>query len=139
MNLDDITEGDLHKISVYMEGLWWYADDADNPFGVAVLVVPNGDRGAYLYTLAEAWRLLKLKQKEPSQLEAIPSSNPVLNKFGWGIRRNGKLMNVSLPVRLYNDEVRAEMKVRAEQRKVDFSNSIKALPELIGLSKDKGR
>jgi hypothetical protein len=139
MTFKDITESELHNIAIYMNGLWWFADDADNPFGVAVLVVPNGDRGAYLYTLAEAWRQMKLKKKEPSQLEAIPSSNSVLNKFGWGIRRNGKLMSVSLPVRLYNNEVRAELKAQAEQREVDFSNSIKVLPELIGLSKGKGR
>jgi hypothetical protein len=82
---------------------------------------------------------MKLDRKEPAQLEALPSKNPILNKFGWGIRRNGKLMSVSLPVRLYNNEVRAELKAQAEQREVDFSNSIKVLPELIGLSKGKGR
>lgn len=114
--IEEVTEKELYKLSVYMQGVWWYADDEDNPFGIALLVCPDGDQMTYLYTLSGARAQLKARTKEPSTLCAGPSKNAALNKFGWGIRQNGKPIAFSLPVRLYNDAVRASLELQESNR-----------------------
>lgn len=104
---EEVSIGELYKLSVYMQGVWWYADDDDNPFGVAMLVCPDEDKATYLYTLRGAQIQLRDRVKVHSDIWAAPNKkNPMMDKFGWRIWQKDAPINYMLPPRLYNDAVR---------------------------------
>ena len=104
---EEVSIGELYKLSIYMQGVWWYADDDDNPFDVAMLVCLDGDKMTYLYTLRGAQIQFVRTEKTPSKLWAAPSKkNPIMDKFGWRIWKDDAPINYMLPPRLYNDAVR---------------------------------
>lgn len=114
---EEVSVGELYKLSIYMQGAWWYADDNDNPFGVALLVCPDGDKATYLYTLRGAQIQFAGHDKFPSKLWAEPNKkNPIMDKFGWRIWKDDALINHMLPPRLYNDAVRGQLQQTEEFR-----------------------
>jgi len=114
---EEVSIGELYKLSIYMQGVWWYADDDDNPFDVAMLVCPDGDKMTYLYTLRGAQIQFVRTEKTPSKLWAAPNKrNSIMDKFGWRICKDDTPINYMLPPRLYNDAVRDKLQQTQEFR-----------------------
>jgi hypothetical protein len=90
----------LWRQALIRKGVWWWADDTDNPFGHALLACPRISSTShlgsmvYLYTLEEAyeWSFPKLIARERS-----PSP---MSKVGWLIYHGNKVTNWTLPPRL---------------------------------------
>jgi len=91
----------ISRLSLIRHGIWWWADDPDNPFGFALLACPRISRTdkmgslVYLYTMEEAvdWKYPKLIARE--------DCDSPLSKLGWVIHRGGDETNWTLPGRLH--------------------------------------
>ena len=96
----DLNRTQFWRLSIIRKGIWWWADDADNPFGYALLACPRISNTrrigsfVYLYTLDEAssWTYPQLIARERS-------SSP-LSKVGWVIYHDKHNTKWTLPGRL---------------------------------------
>jgi len=100
-----------------LRGLWWWADDEDNPFGVALLVCPHPAKPAHfhhppahaeLYTFQEACDKNDEKEVTPKFVATHDRRLP-LSIVGWVIRENGRLTTWTLPPRFEYDNAIEEI------------------------------
>jgi hypothetical protein len=104
------TVGSLEVLSLYLHGRWWFADEEDNPFGLAMFVTPTKEKNlprprVELYTLAEA----RMKRKRPwrycSKIYAEPPRSEILLRFGWNLYYGGRQLEVNLPLRFTPESI----------------------------------
>ena len=140
-----LTVGSLEALAVRLQGRWWFADEEDNPFGLAMLVAPSQGSVAYqpqrrnykkekiieklfqekklntfrmeLYTLAEA----RMKRSKPwrdcSKIYAEPPRSKILLRFGWNLFYGDRQLEANLPIRFTSENVAAFLKDRDALRK----------------------
>ena len=96
----DLNRTQFWRLSIIRKGIWWWADDADNPFGYALLSCPRMSQTrrlgslVYLYTVDEAsdWTYPALIAKERGV-------SP-LSRLGWIIYHDSNRTKWTLPERL---------------------------------------
>ena len=93
----------LKRLSAVRKGIWWWADDKDNPFGYAILACPRISRVknltsmVYLYNLTEAvdWAYPKMIARERSPYK--------ISRLGWVIYYHKNCTKWTLPDRFVPD------------------------------------
>ena len=108
---------ELYEWSKSEGGLWWWANDRDNPFLVPLLAIPKPSKkrtkmAVYLYSIDE----LERKVKTPS-LISKDNRTALLHLAGWPIYQDGTLLSWTLPERLQCDMLVDRVMKLISQRK----------------------
>lgn len=116
------TVGSLEALAAHLRGCWWFADEDDNPFGLAMLVAPSQEKNLSrprmeLYTLDEA----RVKRKRPwrncSKIYAEPPRSKILLRFGWNLFYGDRQLEANLPLRFTPEGIKEFYKTKDAVRK----------------------
>ena len=113
LKLAHINKTQLWRTALIRKRIWWWADDPDNPFGVALLACPRisplkskVESLVYLYTIDEAssWSYPKLIARERGKSKFA--------KIGWAIYNGKNPTDWTLPDRLNPNVIVKLIRVR---------------------------
>lgn len=125
MTKHELRVAELKKVALRMRGVWWWSDEDDNPFGVALLVCPHPPEGRGTHVrnaYAELYTVGEVEGGREANFTARDDKRQPYSRVGWTIFDGDKATMWTLPVRFEYDNLMPEI-----ERRLSISKKLKRI------------